>query len=165
MLDKNIIKKQYDFCRDYLLNGIMSFWEGRVLDKEWGGYLTCFDRRGNLTDTNKYIWFQGRNLWMFSALYNEFHESKWLELASHGRKFLVEKAYAGNGRWNYQLDQKGKVVKGTISIFTDLFVLSGLAEYALASKSDQDIELISEAYKTIEESIYDPNYKDIYHNV
>jgi N-acylglucosamine 2-epimerase len=165
MLDKNIIKKQYDFYKDYLLNGIMSFWEERTWDKECGGYSHCFDRRGTLTNANKYIWFQGRQLWMFSALYNQFHESKWFELASHGRKFLIEKAYAGNGRWNYQLDQKGNVVTGTISISTDLFVLSGLAEYALASKSDQDIELIYEAYKTIEESVYDPNYKDIYHRV
>jgi N-acylglucosamine 2-epimerase len=164
MLDKNNILEKYNFCKNHLLNEIMPFWEERTYDKKWGGYLTCFDRKGDITDTNKYIWFQGRQLWMFSALYNQFHEKKWLDLAAHGRKYLVEEAYAKDGRWNYQLDQKGNVTEGTISIFTDLFVLSGLAEFAIAADSDIDIDLISRAYKKIEENVYNPDFKDIYHN-
>ena len=58
------------FYRQHLLAEVMPFWEGRTKDSECGGYFTCFDRQGNLTDADKYIWFQGRQLWMFSALYN-----------------------------------------------------------------------------------------------
>lgn len=166
MLKKEQVTEMRDFYREHLLEGVMSFWEQRTKDHEFGGYLTCFDRQGNVTDTDKYIWFQGRQLWMFSALYNEMgREEKWLDLARHGRDFIVGRAYAGDGRFNYQLDQAGIVKKGTISIFSDLFVVSGLAELAAATGSDEDIDLIKIVYDTIERNVYDPEFEDIYHNV
>ena len=156
---------QFEYHKNYLLNGIMSFWEERTKDIEYGGYFTCFDKEGNLTDQNKYIWFQGRQLWTFSALYNAFGDYKWVDLARLGRDFLIKHAYAGNGRWNYQLDRYGAVRIGTASIYSDLFVLSGLAEYALATKSDQDMKLIVDTFDSIEKNVYDLDFKDIYHNV
>lgn len=165
MVEKSMYRYQFEFQKNYLLNGIMSFWEDRTRDIEYGGYFTCFDKKGNLTDKNKYIWFQGRQLWTFSALYNIFGDNKWLDLARHGRDFLIKHAYAGNGRWNYQLDRAGNVVIGTNSIYSDLFVLSGLAEFALATKSDQDEKLIGDTFDSIKKNVYDLDFKDIYHNV
>ncbi|NPV77322.1 MAG: hypothetical protein HPY59_13245 [Anaerolineae bacterium] len=166
MLDKALISSLRDFYKKHLLADVMSFWETRTKDQKYGGYLTCFDRQGNITDTDKYIWFQGRNLWMFSALYNEMDkDEKWLDLAKHGRDFLVQRAYAGDGRFYYRLDRQGRVKEGTISIFSDLFVVAGLAEYAVASGSDEDLELIKTVFDTIEKNTYDPNFKDIHHNV
>jgi N-acylglucosamine 2-epimerase len=165
MLNREKIKSLRDFYRKHLLEDIMPFWEPRTKDTEYGGYLTCFDRVGEVTDTNKYIWFQGRQLWMFSALYNELGgDEKWLRLAQHGRDFLVKHAYAGDGRWYYQLDRAGDIKQGTISIFSDLFVVSGLAEYAVASGSDEDVDLIKTVYDTIERNVHNPDFKDIYHN-
>ena len=93
--------------RQQLLEGVIPFWEVRTADREQGGYLTCFDRTGNLTDDDKYIWFQGRQLYMFSALYRQVEKRPlWLELAQHGRNFIVAHAYAGGGRWHYQLDRE-----------------------------------------------------------
>ena len=40
----------------------MPFWDRRCIDKEYGGYITCFDREGKMTDDKKYIWFQGLSL-------------------------------------------------------------------------------------------------------
>ena len=34
-------------------------------------YFTCLDRQGNVFDTDKFIWLQGREVWMFSMLYNK----------------------------------------------------------------------------------------------
>jgi len=152
------------FYHRHLLKDVMPFWEVRTQDDECGGYLTCFDRAGNLTDTDKYVWFQARQLWMFSALYNQVEpRPEWLDLAKCGRNFIVGYAYAGQGRWNYHLDRKGKVKQGTISIFTDHFVLSGLCEYALASGSDKDYSLIKDTYDAIEQNVHDRNFKDIFH--
>lgn len=165
MLEQNMINYYYESYKNYLLNGIMAFWENRTRDNECGGYFTCFDREGKLTDPKKYIWFQGRQLWTFSALYNIFQDEKWLSLAKHGRDFLVKHAYAGDGRWNYQLTREGKVEIGTNSIYSDLFVVSGLAEYAIAGKTGQDEKLILDTFKAIEKNVYDLDFKDIYHNV
>jgi N-acylglucosamine 2-epimerase len=165
MLDIGKIEELREFYRKHLLEDVMSFWEPRTRDTECGGYFTCFDRMGEITDTDKYVWFQGRQLWMTAALYNEVgRDEKWLDLARHGRDFLVKHAYAGDGRWHYQLDRAGNVKQGTISIFSDLFVVSGLAEYAVASGSDEDVDLIKTVYDTIERNVHDLDFKDIYHN-
>ena len=164
MLDKARMAELGRFYRKHLLEDVMPFWEKRTADTECGGYLTCFDRQGNVTDVEKYIWFQGRQLWMFSALYNRIEKRpNWLELARMGRDFIVAHAYAGDGRWNYQLDRRGGLRKGTISTFTDHFVLSGLSEYAVAANSDQDAELIRDTYDAIERAVHDPEFKDIFH--
>ena len=150
--------------RKHLLDDVMRFWEVRTKDEACGGYLTCFDRAGSVTDTDKYIWFQGRQLWMFSALYNRIERrAEWIDLARRGRDFIVGHAYAGDGRWNYHLDREGKVKRGTISIYTDLFVLAGLCEYALASGSDEDLPLIQETFDAVERNVRDPEFKDIFH--
>ena len=142
-LDKVKIAQLGSFYRHHLLEDVMPFWEKRTKDDECGGYLTCFDQSGKVTDTDKYIWFQGRQLWMFSALYNQVEKRQsWLELARHGRDFLLKYAYAGNGRWFYQTDRNGTVKEKTISIFTDHFMLASLCEYALATGSDEDMPLI-----------------------
>lgn len=150
--------------RHHLIDDVMSFWEPRTQDKEYGGYLTCFDRTGALTDATKYVWFQGRQFYMFPALYNQVEPREaWLELARWGREFIVAHAYAGDGRWLYQLDRQGKPQKGTISIYSDMFVLQGLCEYAVASGSDQDAELIRATYDGIERNVRDADFKDVYH--
>ena len=152
------------FYRRHLLEDVIPFWEQRTKDEACGGYLTCFDRAGRVTDTDKYIWFQGRQLWMFSALCHRLEQREsWLDLAQHVRDFIVKHAYAGQGRWYYQLDRSGKPKKATISIFTDHFVLSGLCEYALAAETDEDLPLIHETYDAIEAAVYDPQFKDIFH--
>lgn len=154
----------HTFYRDHLLCDILPFWENRTQDSECGGYLTCFDQYGNQTDTTKYIWFQGRQLWMFSALCNHIQpRDSWRRLALCGRDFIVSHAYIGDGRWHYQLDRQGNPQRGSISIFTDLFVLQGLCEYAQACDSDQDLALIRQTYDTAEENIYNPDFKDIFH--
>lgn len=142
----------------------MPFWATRTRDEDCGGYLTCFDRAGAVTDTDKYIWFQGRQVWMFAGLYNRLEQRDlWFGLARHGRDFIVEHAYAGNGRWHYQLDRAGRVKRNTISIFTDLFVLSGLCEYAAASGSDADHGIIEATYDAVERNALDPDFRDLFH--
>ena len=142
----------------------MPFWVSRTRDATHGGYVTCFDRLGNVTDYRKYVWFQARQLYMFSALYSHVEaRDEWLDLAEHGRDFLVAHAYDRDGRWHYQLDRGGAVEKGAISVFADMFVIQGLCEYATASGSEEDRSLIEETFSALERNVPDPDFKDIFH--
>ncbi|MBO4424983.1 MAG: N-acylglucosamine 2-epimerase, partial [Spirochaetales bacterium] len=68
-MNKEKRKKLFDFYSHELKDNILRFWLPRCLDKEFGGYLNCFDNRGkNLVSHDKYVWSQGRFLWMFSKL-------------------------------------------------------------------------------------------------
>jgi N-acylglucosamine 2-epimerase len=155
-----------EFYLQHLTRDVLGFWAPRVLDSAQGGYFQCFDRAGNRTADDKYVWMQGRNLWMYSALYRRLERRpEWLLLAEAGRDFLVRHAYAGEGRWFYQLDRAGNARRGTISIYTDHFVLAGLCEYAAATGLGEDLDLIETTYDAIERNTFDPGFKDIFHGV
>lgn len=163
----NRIKEYAEFYEKHIMEEVMPFWDMRCIDRQCGGYFTCFDREGNLTDDKKYVWFQGRQLYIYSLLYNEVESREdWLEKAKHGYEFLIHKAYAGNGRWNYVLDREGNVIEGTISIFSDFHVIHGLAEYmrAINKKDSAGMKILEESYLTLERNMFDPEFKEIYEN-
>jgi N-acylglucosamine 2-epimerase len=152
------------FYRHQLLDDVVPFWETRTQDPEHGGYLHLFDRSGKLLGTDKNVWCQGRMLWMFSALYNNVEKRPaWLSLARSGRDFLVRHAYAGDGRWRYLLSGSGSVVRPELSFFTDAFVLTGLAEYARATGSDEDRPLIEATFHQIEGNAHREDFNEFHH--
>ena len=68
MIDFKQLAQQYK-CE--LLDRVMPFWMEKSIDKEFGGYFTCLERDGEVFDTDKFIWLQGREVWMLSTLYNK----------------------------------------------------------------------------------------------
>ena len=166
-MDILLKERLVSYYEKHILEDVMPFWDRRCIDKEYGGYITCFDREGKMTDDKKYIWFQGRQLYIYSLLYNKVRKKKeWLENAKHGFSFLVKYGYAGDGRWNYVLDRKGNVLEGTISIFSDFHVLQGVAEYLKIEevRTPENMELLKTCYETMEKNVFDPWFKEIYEN-
>ena len=89
-MDILLKERLVSYYEKHILEDVMPFWDRRCIDKEYGGYITCFDREGKMTDDKKYIWFQGRQLYIYSLLYNKVRKKKeWLENAKHGFSFLV----------------------------------------------------------------------------
>ena len=63
-----------------LLDRVMPFWMENSIDKEFGGYFTCIERNGEVYDTDKFIWLQGREVWMLATLYNKVERrQEWLD--------------------------------------------------------------------------------------
>jgi N-acylglucosamine 2-epimerase len=152
------------FYRSQLVDDVVPFWEKRARDTVHGGLLHHFDRAGRLMGTDKNCWCEGRMVWTFSALFNQVERrAAWLELARSGRDFLVSHAYSGAGRWHYLLSRDGAVLRSERSFFTDAFVLTGLAEYARASGSDQDRDLIEATFAALV-SNYDREGFDEFHH-
>lgn len=122
-----------------LLEDVAPFWTQRVEDRQYGGYLTCFDREGVLTDTRKPGWFVGRTLYTFSLLCNAMGpRPEWLHLAQVGRDVLDTPFSRGDGRFNQMMSREGKVLEGFTSIFTDHFAVKGLYEYMEAAGKAAD---------------------------
>jgi len=161
-------KKEYaSFYRKHLLEGIVPFWDERCIDSEFGGYNINFDREGNPTDPDKYIWFQGRQTFFYAFLYNEIEQREvWLRNAKQGFDFLVNKAYAGGGRFNYHMSREGEVKTGTTSIHSDCFSLQGVSEYIRASgeRTEENMRFLNECFDVLEKNVMDPYFKDIYEN-
>ncbi len=121
--------------RDGLLHDTLPFWIPRAIDREHGGYFTCFDQDGSLLQTDKPIWFQGRFAWLLSTLYDTVEaRPEWLELARHGLEFLDRHGYDTDGRMFFSVTREGRPLRKRRYVFSELFAVIALAAYGRAAK-------------------------------
>jgi N-acylglucosamine 2-epimerase len=133
-----------------LLENIIPFWQNHSLDREYGGYLTCLDRHGQVYDTDKFIWLQNRQVWMFATFYLLIEQRPaWLEVAEHGAKFLAEHGRDPEGNWYFALDRLGKPLVQPYNIFSDCFAAMAFSKYALASQQDWAKDIALQAYENV----------------
>ena len=52
----------------------IDFWLGHGVDHEHGGFICGLKHDGERLTTNKFVWFQGRGLWVFSYLFQHANE-------------------------------------------------------------------------------------------
>ena len=133
-----------------LLENVLPFWQHHSLDREHGGYFTCLDRRGNVFDTDKFLWLQGRQVWTFSMLYNRVEKNPdWLEIARSGADFLRAHGRDGDGNWYFALTAAGDPLVQPYNIFADCFAALGLSQYALASGDEKARNIALATYQNI----------------
>lgn len=126
--------------RTELVESVVPFWLEHAIDRDFGGYYSCLDRTGQVYDTRKYIWLQGRGVWTFSRLYNELDKRpEWLEAAHIGVEFIRRYARDPQGRCYFSLTREGVPVSFQRKPYAAVFVMLGLLEYARAT-GDQRVQ-------------------------
>lgn len=148
MIDFKELAAQY---KSELLDKVMPFWMEHSIDHEFGGFFTCLERDGEVFDTDKFIWLQGREVWMLSTLYNKVEKrQEWLDAAIQGAEFLKKYGHDGNLNWYFALDREGRPLVEPYNIFSYTFaviafgqlsIATGNAEYADIAKRTFDIVL------------------------
>lgn len=141
------------FYADHLLNNILPFWSEQAIDRDNGGYFTCFANRGRrLLHRHKFTWSQGRFVWVWSRLAAQFRgrlpaseTDRFLEYAELGAEFLMRHALLPNGNCSFILSDRGEPIlldadgkarsagpgeTYDTSLYADCFVIYGLSEYA-----------------------------------
>ena len=94
----SFFKETADRYESELLNSVVPFWEQHSIDSEYGGFLTCLERDGTVYDTNKYMWMQWREVYLFAVLYNSvFSQKRYLDYAVDGFNFLTHSGLPGRG--------------------------------------------------------------------
>lgn len=131
------------FYRQHLEEQILPFWLERTPDREHGGVFTCWSNDGStLLSTDKYIWSQGRWLWLLARSVQLVRagrltadEELLLELAAETRSFLAN-ALLENGHYAFLTDAQGTPKEAAAgqgfdsSFYVDCFVALGFTEYA-----------------------------------
>lgn len=148
MMDFEKLAAQY---KAELLDKVVPFWLTKSQDTEFGGYFTCLERDGKVFDTDKFVWLQGREVWMFATLYNKVeHRQEWLDAAIQGAEFLKRHGHDGNLNWYFALDREGHPLVEPYNIFSYTFaviafgqlgIATGNAEYTDIAKRTFDIVL------------------------
>ena len=125
-----------------LLDKVMPFWLEKSQDLEHGGFFTCLERDGSVFDTDKFIWLQGREVWMFATLYNKVEKrQEWLDAAVQGAEFLKKYGHDGQLNWYFALDREGHPLVEPYNIFSYTFAVIAFGQLAIATgnKEYEDI--------------------------
>lgn len=151
------LEKQY---KSELLDNVMPFWLQNSIDEEFGGYFTCLERDGKVFDTDKFIWLQGREVWMFSMLYNNVEKrQEWLEAAIHGAEFLKQHGHDGNYNWYFSLNREGQPLIEPYNIFSYTFATMAFGQLYKATGNEEYSEIARKTFDLILSKVDNPKGK------
>ncbi|HEU5396265.1 MAG TPA: AGE family epimerase/isomerase [Verrucomicrobiae bacterium] len=146
---------------ELLLDGIVPFWSRHGVDSLHGGVLSCMEENGRPISGDKYIWSQARWVWTCSALYNRIEKRpEFLAWARGTIDFLLKHGRDDQERWLYRTTREGQRVEGAMSIYSDCFVVYGLAEYCRAVPEPDLLALAKKIFARIQERIEQPAFSE-----
>lgn len=153
-------KKLAEQYKTELLDSVLPFWLEKSQDKEFGGYFTCLDREGNVFDTDKFIWLQGREVWMFSMLYNKVEKrQEWLDAAIQGGEFLKKYGHDGNYNWYFSLTREGKPLVEPYNIFSYTFATMAFGQLSIATGNKEYAEIAKKTFDIVLSKVDNPKGK------
>ena len=124
-------------CEQYrasLFDDVVPWWMEHSLDREFGGYYSLLERDGRTFSDDKYMWMNGRQVWMLSHLYNTHEQTpEWLDAARLGAEFMLAHAFKDDGKMHFRLTREGQSRSEVLSLYTEVFGAIAMAEYAKAS--------------------------------
>ncbi len=126
-----MIAKYINFYKDNLKNSVIPFWLKYSQDMEFGGCFTCLERDGSIYDTKKYIWLQGRCLWMLCRLYRNFETNpRFMDFASLILNFINKYAEDETGGYYFSVTRDGKPYCRQVDVYGKVFCMLGYLEYS-----------------------------------
>ncbi|TRZ09430.1 hypothetical protein HGM15179_017662 [Zosterops borbonicus] len=120
------------------LEAVVAFWERHSHDPEHGGFFSCLSRDGSVYDDTKFVWLQGRQIWVYSRLYRtvpRFRRPELLEAARKAGEFLQRhvRPEPGSTRAAFALRRDGRPERLQRSFYSEAFCALGLDELGRAA--------------------------------
>ena len=138
MLAENYAKYWGEVYREDFTRNIMPFWLKNGLDRENGGIYTCVGRDGQLIDSTKSVWFQGRFAFICSFAYNNIEKNpEWLEAAKLTLDFIEKHCFDTDGRMYFEVAADGTPLRKRRYVFSESFAAIAMSEYALATGNQE----------------------------
>ena len=153
-----------DEMEKLLMENMMPQWYPRVLDKDYGGFLSDFDYKWEPTGRqNKMIVTQARHIWTCSKMRAFTGDETYMEYATHGFHFLRDimwdKEYGGF--FNLVTREGDPVNEGNLPRITknaygNAFGIYALAAYYNETKYPEALDLAKQAFNWLEKGSHDP---------
>ncbi len=139
-----------DRYRRELLDDILPFWLEHGYDKEHGGVYTCVDRAGNLMDSTKSVWFQGRCGFVYAFAYNNIERRpEYLEMSKNCIDFIEKYCFDTDGRMYFEVTADGRPLRKRRYVFSECFAAIAMSEYSLATGNREYAEKSLKLFKDI----------------
>ena len=154
------------------------FWLEHGIDREYGGYLVCFDCHGRpmkelavLSPDDKMIVTQTRMIWGFSALLRNGlakrcgWEEACREAAVQGVDFFIEKFWdKKHTGWAWVTDRKGNVLDNGKLVYGQTFAIYALAEYYMATGDARGLEYAEKTFDALKKYAADTYHGGYFEN-
>lgn len=132
------------------LDNTLDFWYNHGYDKVNGGFYTCLERNGNVYDTDKAVWAQGRGLWVFAKAYNFIKkDERYLTAAKHAYDFITGNCYDEDDRMFFTVTGDGKSIQKRRYWFSESFAVVGSAELYRATNDIKYLETARTTFDTL----------------
>jgi len=144
------MKEYLELYKKALLDDVLPFWDAHSPDNDYGGYFTCLDRKGDVFDTDKFIWLQGRQAWTYAMLYQRVERRpEWLNMSKLGIDFLKQYGKDQQGNFYFSLTREGLPLVQPYNIFSDCFAAMAFSLYGQAAGDDESLELAKRTFANI----------------
>ena len=130
----------------WLFDDFLPFLEQHVVDHEYGGFMCNTLRDGTNVTQNKRGWYEGRGIWVYSFLYNNFgRDQKHLDIARKSVDFVMKNDPGRGAFWPESFSREGKPLGDPdLRGYGNLFIANGLAQFAKASGDERYFERAKE---------------------
>ncbi|RPD40892.1 AGE family epimerase/isomerase [Chitinophaga barathri] len=154
------MKQLADLYKRELLENVLPFWIANSRDEENGGFFTCLDRQGKVFDTDKFMWLQGREVWMFSMLYDKVMPNpQWKDMALLGARFMEKHGRDVEGNWYFSTTKEGKPLIQPYNIFSDCFAAMGFGALYKIEQNPEYYAIAKDTFDNILRRRNDPKGK------
>ena len=156
-MDKARITELKHIYEKELFENVMPFWEKHTADEQYGGYVHYLGVAGNVLSTDKSMWVQGRQTWLFSRLYNTVErKERWLHFAKLGYDFIRKYGFDERGRMYFTVTQDGRPLRMRRYYFSETFAIIAAAEYSKASGDESAFKFAQELFERVSGYYYEP---------
>ncbi len=139
-----------EIYKQELLNNVLPFWAENSLDKVHGGYFNCLNRSGEVYDTDKFAWLQGRQIWTFATMYAQIQQNpEWLNISTHGANFMKKHGRDADGNWYFSFNQAGQPLIQPYNIFSDCFAAMGFGSLYKIDAQDEYAQIARDTFNNI----------------
>ena len=147
------------------LSANVDFWLHHGVDHEFGGIITALDREGNVFDSDKSVWFQGRAGWMFATIATEFPDDL---MSPNSKETLVKAALsccdflvkhcrcAETGKYYFSVTRDGQPLRMRRYVFSESFAAIAFAAAFRLTGSETHKSLALEAFDVYLRYSFDP---------
>jgi len=138
------------------LHQILSWWMNFATDPN-GGFIGRVDHDQNIyPEAVKGAVLHARILWSFSAGYNSFRNSEYLEHAHLAYNYIHDHFIDTDfGGVYWTVDALGKPLSTRKQVYAIAFVIYALAEYSRAAESEEAVKLAISLYGDLQEHSFD----------
>lgn len=156
---KKYLEYWRELYREDLLNDIMPFWLEHGLDRQNGGVYTCLTREGEIMDTTKSVWFQGRFGFTTAFAYNNVEKNPlFLEASKSCIDFLEAHCFDTDGHMFFEVMADGTPLRKRRYVFSEGFAAIAMSEYSIATGDKHYAERALEIFKSIIRMLETPGF-------